>query len=181
MPTPNRTPASSRMKMVPKEGSRKFVGPPSLRALEGRENYEYDIFESDMSDLREGVRKFRDARRTPPKNRVASLKGSQESRRKPMGALTPETFERLRGLGRERGFNSSRFEPSRSRIHGSNPLTREELIAVLNKLPTKLRQKLRDAYALGIREARAPVITMGWERARDSGMWDRHRDAKSKY
>jgi hypothetical protein len=69
MPTPKSTPASSRTKLIPKEGSRKFVGPRSQRGLLAEE-----VLAADPALYREWTPKPR------PKNRQALTKGKPEKR-----------------------------------------------------------------------------------------------------
>ena len=122
-----------------KPGSPKFVGPRSQKELE------YKEISRQMSNEGLAGRRFN---KQSPKERKAKYKEGRDTPPrldKPFRAKS-EMYKR----GFRRGIRDSR----------RGALTYKELVRVLGKLPVEFRQKLRDAYASGVRlgrdEARNP-------------------------
>lgn len=87
MPLPERTPASSRAKKLPKEGSKKFVGPESPKVAKGRE----------QSDLMDGPI------RQDPKPRGREISGTSSGAR----YRIPPQKQNLSGALFERAIRSN--------------------------------------------------------------------------
>ena len=85
--------------------------------------------------------------RQKPKERVASKKGSPETRKRGsfIGGDVEDAWDRMNRLGAERVLSIR--NPKRPNMG----LTKDELIAAVRKLPKDLREKLLRAYGRGIR------------------------------
>jgi hypothetical protein len=112
-------------------GSPKFVGPLSPNELEGIE------ISRVLSNEGLAGRWFN---KQTPKQRKAKYKE---------GSDTPRGRPRAEDEMYDEGYRRGRQTP----LKGA--LTYKELVEVLGKLPVEFRQKLRDAYASGVREARS--------------------------